>query len=149
MKRILLWTGGSIFLGSWLLLLGHFYFTEIAPFGPIISDVSKRLEAPDGKKTALLIRRKTFDLNFLLKVKSGGKVATLYESPDYNTAPSIDWNERIRWSDDSSLLVFSTDAVPPYFGPRMWAFDFRNNVAVRESKTILELLNERTRKRAP
>jgi hypothetical protein len=142
MKRKLLWTLCALVLASWLVLLGYYLVSEFGPFGPIISDVSKRLESPDGTKTALLIRRKAFDLNFVVMVRSGLKTSTLYFSPDYNTDPKIDWNEKIKWSGDSSVLVFSTDAVPP-FGPEIWAFDFQNNTAVKDREKVRALLNER------
>lgn len=143
MKRNLLWLLMGFFLISWILLFGYFYFSYLGPFGPIISDVSKRLESPDHTKTALLDRRKGFDLNFLVQIKSGWRTSTIYYSPDYNTDPTVDWNERIKWSIDSSLLVFSTDEIPPYFKSRSWAYDFRNNVAVTEPKRIFSLLKER------
>jgi hypothetical protein len=146
MKRILLWILKGFFFISWILLLGYFYFSYLGPFGSIISDVSKRLESPDHTKTALLIRRKAFDLNFLVQVKSGWRTSTLYNSPDYNTDPTIDWNERIQWSSDSTLLVFSTDEIPSYFKSKTWAYDFRNNVAVTEQERIFSLLKERNSK---
>ena len=131
---------------SWLLLLGYFIISQFGPFGPIISDVSRRLEAPDHTKTALLIKRKAFDLNFVVKVEDGLRTSTLYFSPDYNTDPTIDWNERIQWSHDSSLLVFSTDAIPPYFPAKIWAFDFGNSVAVTDREKIMSMLRERNGK---
>lgn len=73
MKRILIWVLKGFFLISWILLFGYFYFSYLGPLGPIISDVSKRLEAPDHTKTALLIRRKAFDLNFWSRLNLDGK----------------------------------------------------------------------------
>jgi hypothetical protein len=146
MKRMLLWILKGFFLISWILLFGDFYLSHLGPLGPITSDVSKRLESPDHTKTALLVRRKAFDLNFLVKIKSGWRTSTLYDSPDYNTDPTVDWNERIKWSSDSSMLVFSTDEIPPYFKSRTWAYDFRNNVAVTEPERIFSLLKERNQK---
>ncbi len=108
MKRILLWLLRGAFVISWLLLFGYFYISYLGPFGPIIRDVSKRLEPPDHTKTGILIKRKGYDLNFLIQVKSGWKTSTLFFSPDYNTDPTIDWNEHIQWSKDSSLLVFTS-----------------------------------------
>jgi hypothetical protein len=147
MKRFLLWLLRGFFLISWFLLFGYFYVSYIGlGFGFIISDVSKRLESPDHTKTALLIRRKALDLNFLVRVKGGGNTSTLYFSPDYNNDPTVDWNERIQWSNDSSLLVFSTDEIHSYSKSRPWAFDFRNNVAVTDQERIFSLLRERNSK---
>ena len=115
MKRFMHWSIRIFYALSWLLLFGYFWISCFGywPLIQITSDVSKRLEAPDHSKTALPIRRKAFlDLNFIVKVISKSKAATLYTSPDYIPDPTVDYNERIEWSKDSSLIVFNTDSIP-------------------------------------
>jgi hypothetical protein len=58
MKRILFGVIAAAFLISRLFLLGYCYLSQYGPFGFVISDVSKRLEAPDHSKTALLFDHK-------------------------------------------------------------------------------------------
>jgi len=94
MKRVIRWGIGAVFIVSWVLLLAYFGLNHLVPFGPIIEDVSKRIESPDHSKTALLIRRKGFDLNFVLKIADGNRSKTIYTSPDYNADPTMDWNEQ-------------------------------------------------------
>jgi len=114
------------------------FVTDILPksFGDK-TDISKRVVSPDRTKTAILIRKHGFDLNFIVQVKSGSKKKKLFFSHDYYPDMTINWNENIEWSDDSSLLVL-TIHEPDANEPFMWAYDFKekkelSNIQVIES----------------
>lgn len=140
-KKSPAWIFKGLLVLSWVFFAGH-YFIHHFFFGGIVTDVAKRLEAPDHSKTAVLLRRKAFDLNFLVQVKRGWRSSIIYVSPDYNTDPTINWKENIQWSPDSSILVFTTDAVAS-FQSRVWAYDFRANAPLSDREKILALLKER------
>lgn len=116
------------------------FWSRILPqniFG-IVPDVSRRLTCPDRSKTALLIRRRGRDLNFQVQV-NGRK---LFFSHDYHPDLTINWNENIHWSKDSSLLVLSIHG-PDANEPFKWAYDFRQQKELSDPKGIESLWNER------
>ena len=138
-------TGRVILRSVFVILLLFFlweFWNRILPeniFG-IISDVSRRLASPDRSKIALLIRRQAFDLNF--KVKVNKKV--LFYSGDYVPDLTVNWNENIEWSADSSLLVLSIhdpDANEPF----KWAYDFKQQKDISDTKMIDALWNDRNK----
>jgi hypothetical protein len=87
------------FVTTYILLLLFFLYQVL--FKPVLdllvsTDVAKRIESPDHTKTALLIRRYAFDLNFIVKVKEDSKTKTLFHSKDFIPDPSVDWKEQLR-----------------------------------------------------
>ncbi len=121
------------------------FWTDILPgklMGEIKTDVSRRLMSPDRTKTAMLIRRHAFDLNFKVDVKSGGKKKNLFYSHDYFPNLTINWNENIAWSADSSLLVL-TIHEPDANEPFTWAYDFNEKKELSNIQVIKSLWKER------
>lgn len=122
-----------LFFFLWQIVLGRL-INEFVPLGPIYTDVTKRIESPDHTKTALLIRRSGWDLNFAVKIKEGLKTTTLHWTGDFRPNLSADWNEQLIWSNDSSFLVMTLEEpsrrqlngsslVKKY----VWAHDFKDN----------------------
>ena len=116
---------------------------EFIPPGPIRTDVAKRIKSPDFNKTALLIRRNAFDLNFVVKIKEKLGTRTLHWTRDFIPDLTADWNEQIVWSDDSSLIVLTVDDVRNDYEKYMWAYDFKNNKEYIDKEKIIEILNSR------
>ena len=136
MKRLIRWGIAGGFIVSWVLLLAYFWTNDPVPFGPIIEDVSKRIESPYHLKTAHLIRRRAFDLNFVLKIVDGNRSQTIYTPPDYNTDPTIDCNERINGHATRLCSFFASDGLSKNSLPQTWAFDFSVNAPVADSGKI-------------
>jgi hypothetical protein len=66
----------------------------------------------------------------------------LFFSHDYNPDLTVNWNENIEWSADSSLLVltiYEPDANEPF----IWAYDFKEKKELSNSQTIKSLWKER------
>lgn len=162
----------GIFVTTYIFLLLFFLWRvlfkpllDFLPFGPIYTDVAKRIESPDRTKTALLIRRYAFDLNFILKIKEDSKTTTLFYSKDFFPDRSVDWKEQLIWSDDSSFLVMTVEEPPDSLLNRrsqvekyMWAYDFKNNKEYETSynefflnyhdvSTIINILNSRSKEK--
>ncbi|MHC4455880.1 MAG: hypothetical protein ACYS0I_02130 [Planctomycetota bacterium] len=146
MKRLIRKTALGVFFGTYVLLLISFlwpYVNLIMPFGPIHTDIAKRIESPDGSKTALLIRRQAFDLNFWVKIKEKGITKTIHFSRDFIPDSRADWNEKIVWSNDSSLLVLMVDDVQNNNEKYMWAYDFKDKKEYFDKEKIVDILNLR------
>ena len=106
-------------------------------------DVAKRIESPDRSKTALLIRRSAFDLNFYIEIKDGFFSKDLHKSKDFLPDSRVDWNEELIWSYDSSFLVISVDNKFDEEEKYIWAYDFNENKEYTDVAEIMELLNSR------
>ena len=136
------------FIFAFLLLFFVWEFwTDILPgklMGEIKTDVSRRIMSPDRTKTAILIRRHAFDLNFKVDVKSGRKKKKLFFSHDYYPDLTINWNENIECSADSSLLVL-TIREPDANEPFMWAYDFKEKKELSKNQVIKSLWKERNK----
>lgn len=128
----------------WQTLLGSL-INEFIPMGPIYTDVAKRITSPDGTKTALLIRRNAWDLNFAVKIKEGLKTKTLHWSRDFEPVRKADFNEKIIWSDDSSFIVLTVDDVRHNNEKYMWAYDFRDGKEYYDKDTIISIMNSRSK----
>ena len=122
-----------LFFFLWQTVLGRL-INEFMPLGPIYTDVAKRVESPDHTKTALLIRKNGFDLNFAVKIKEGLKIKTLHWTRDFRPNLSADWHEQLIWSDDSSFLVMTLEEPPhkqlngnSQVKKYVWAYDFKDN----------------------
>ncbi len=141
---------GRIALRSIFVFLPLFFVWEfvtvILPrkFMGITPDVSRRLMSPDRTKTAILIRRHGFDINFVVEVKSGSKKKRLFFSHDYHPDLTINRNENIEWSADSSFLVL-TIQEPDANEPFMWAYDFKEKKELPNIQVIKSLWKERNK----
>ena len=131
---------------AFLLLFFVWYFATnfFSLFFGTRLDVSKRLMSPDYTKTATLIRQHAFDLNFIVYVKSGGKKKKLFFSYDYPPDPTVNWNENIEWSADSSLLVLTINE-PDANEPFMWAYDFKEKKELSNNQVIKSLWKDRNK----
>ncbi|MFA5423444.1 MAG: hypothetical protein WC374_06255 [Phycisphaerae bacterium] len=148
----------------WQVVL-HPLMDAYIPLGPIYTDVAKRVESPDGKKTALLIRRNAFDLNYGIKIKEGMKARTLFWTGDFVPDMGVDWNEKIIWSDDSSFIVMVLDkpAYDRYYKisdtqkgtyreeniKYMCAYDFKDHrrYDFNEKYEIISIMNSRCKEK--
>ena len=144
-----------IFRGTYVFLFLFFLWQillrplidEFMPMGPIRTDVAKRIESPDGTKTALLIRRNGWDLNFAVKIKENLRTKTLHWSRDFVPDLKADWNEQIVWSDDSSFIVLTVDDVQNSNEKYMWAYDFRSRKEYYDKDEIISILSSRSEKK--
>lgn len=106
----------------------------------IVTDISRRLTSPDRTRTALLIRRQAFDLNFIVKVNK----KILFYSYDYVPNSTFNWNEDIEWSKDSTLLLLSI-YEPDTNELFKWAYDFLQHREILDANVIDVLWNERNK----
>src|SRR5215217_7966849 len=92
------------FVITWFLLLGYLITTVIrAPFfAPLATDVSRRVIAPNGRSTALLVREYAFDLNFRLYLVNSPWVSVppearqaVWSSQDYDPTDRHNWREEV------------------------------------------------------
>jgi hypothetical protein len=141
-------TGTRIgFIISWFLLLGYFIATvmRVAFFAPLAIDVSRRVTAPNGRTTALLVREYAFDLNFRLylvdspwaSVPSQARQA-VWSSQDYDPTDRHNWREEVEWSSDSSLVAIS---IEQHY---VFGYDLTAGRAIENSLQIRQLLIERS-----
>jgi hypothetical protein len=140
----------GIYITTYALL--SFFFLWQVLFGPLIykflpmrTDVAKRIKSPDGKKTALLIRRNAEYLRFAVKVKEGLKTRILHTSLNFTPDLKADWNEKIIWSDDSNFLVLTVDDVQNNNEKCMWAYDFKDRIEYDDKDTIISIMNSRSK----
>jgi hypothetical protein len=112
----------------------------------ITVDVSQRLMSPDGTRVAFLLRRYAFDLNFGVVVKPWSDIHTslhydptredaLVWSHDFEPDPAFNWNERLEWSADSSVLLLTINNREGG-APFMWAYDFNAQKEIVEVDEI-------------
>ena len=78
----------------------------------------QRLDSPDGKRSAMLMRSQYLKQNFEVHVKDGGLWRTAYYSDPIPSDHRMDLGERLVWSDDSSRLYFRLQ------GRLIWGYDF-------------------------
>jgi hypothetical protein len=149
----------------WLLICGYITFLFIRfnaefSFGPL--DVVRRITAPSGNKTALLVRAYGFiDLNFALyvtddsmaNVTNSAEDATFYTdkelisnstaiwmkralwiSHDYEPTTMRNWHEAILWSKDSEVLAVIVEEK------YIFAYCFSNKRGYEDSQEIEDLL---------
>ncbi|MCP4535670.1 MAG: hypothetical protein GY832_00820 [Chloroflexi bacterium] len=148
MKNRLRTIAKVFFVVTWLLLFVHFvFFTLITPFlsgvynGP--DDVSRRVTAPNGSKTALLVRDFSFmDLNFrLFTVETSyaelpGVEEAIWSSCDYEPT-TRNWHEDIEWSADS--LVVAVIVEDEY----VFAYNFETDQPLEDPERIKTVLQSR------
>ncbi len=129
---------------SWLLLFAYFVrdFQAALFAGP--TDVARRLTAPNGQKTALLVRDYHFDLNFRLYMVDSPRALppstvqeALWSSPDYNPVTDHNWYEELEWSADSSVVAVRIEQQ------YMFAYDFATSQEYTDSIRIRQLMTKR------
>ena len=133
---------------TWILLFKNFFdrymidFTQ--PFSGI-HDVSSRLQSPDGKKVAVLIRNYGFDLNFQLYIFDNYFIQPPYDpngslwlSNDYNPDDrSKNLHEDLEWSKDSSVVAVIIE------DEYVFAYDFNLKKEYEDAEGIKQLLESR------
>jgi hypothetical protein len=136
-----------IFWATYVLLICKVFLLpliqDFPPLGPIYSDVAKRISSPDYTKTALLIRRDAWDLNYVVKIKEGILTKTLHWTQDFYPDARVNWDEELIWSYDSSFLVMSVDNPFDDEEKYMWAYDFNDGKEYTDETKIMEILNSR------
>jgi len=135
-----------LFFFLWHVLLKPLIDEFIPLGGPISADVAKRIVSPDRTKTALLIRRNAFDLNFAVKIKKGLFTKTLHWTRDFIPDRTADWNEQIIWSDDSDFIIMTVDDVRNNNEKYMWAYSFSNGKEYYDKDIIMNILSSRSKK---
>jgi hypothetical protein len=118
---------------------------KFIPLGPIYTDVAKRIKSPDGRKTALLIRRNAWHLSFAVKIKEGFKTRTLNWKRGFDPDLKADWNEKIIWSDDSNFLVLTVDDVQNNNEKCLWAYDLKDGIEYNDKDAIISIMNSRSK----
>jgi hypothetical protein len=146
-KRIPL--GRIVFIVTWILLFAYLIFdglfVHLLPNfmnGP--DDVARRVTAPDGSKTALLLRDFFFiDLNFHLFIVKAPYAdppdlrKALWVSQDY-LPDTINWHEDIEWSADSSVIAVIVE------DQYVFAYDFELDQRLEDPEAIRRLLAVRS-----
>jgi len=155
------------FVITWLLMCGintYSLFKENREFsfGPL--DVVRRVTAPDGKKTAILVRSygSLMDLNFALYISDDDRVditdsattasfvtdpelsnmedaaiwikRALWISHDYEPTTSRNWHEDIVWSNDGAVIAVIVE------DQYVFAYDFDTGQRHENLGNIEELL---------
>jgi hypothetical protein len=107
----------------------------------IQGDVARRVTAPSGQQTALLVRALFFDLNFRLYLVDIPAdpvpcqvTEALWSSPDYEPTTRRNWHEEIEWSADSAILAVRIEQE------YVFAYDFSSGQATDDSNQIEQLL---------
>ncbi|MBU0676827.1 MAG: hypothetical protein KJ626_01815 [Verrucomicrobia bacterium] len=95
----------------------------------------QRLDSPDGEKTAELLRRQHTRDHFVVMVREGFLLQTMYYSPAITNDYTVDLQERLEWTQDSEKLLFRMQ------GRYLWGYDFtrgRNLTYVEMDNVILD-----------
>jgi hypothetical protein len=80
--------------------------------------VVQRLDSPDGKRSAQLLRTQYLRENFVVHVKEGLLWHTAFYSPPITNDYRVDLGERLAWSPDSARLYLRIGGRP------VWGQDF-------------------------
>ena len=168
LMQILKILAGSFFVTTWLAMCVY-NLNQLSKenqeftFGPL--DVVRRVSAPNGGRTAILVRSYAsfLDLNFVLYVSDDryidisdstsdasfvtdaeiaetGDMAfwierALWISPDYEPTTSRNWHEDIIWSQDSSIIAVTID------DQYVFAYDFETKQRYEQEDEIQDLLS--------
>lgn len=144
MKRFIKNIFKFIFLTTYILLVVRYIPLPVLNdyWFQAYTDVAKRMESPDYSKTAVLIRRNAFiDLNFIVKVKEEGVFKVLHVSRDFIPDFSVDFNEKLVWSDDSTMLVMTANDIDG--NEYIWAYDFADGKEYLDKNIIMGLLKSK------
>ena len=166
-KKILNVFAIVFFITSWLLMFATnayslFKKSKEFTFGPL--DVVRRVTAPDGKKTAILVRSygSLMDLNFALYISDDNRVdvtdsttrasfvtdtqlsnmkdaaiwiqRALWISHDYEPTTSRNWHEDIVWSEDGAVIAVILE------DQYVFAYEFDTGQRLENPGNIEELL---------
>lgn len=80
--------------------------------------IVQRLDAPSGKRSALLLRTQYVRQSFKVHVRNGWLWHTAYYSPPITNDFRIDLEERLIWSGDSQRVYLEVQGRP------VWGHDF-------------------------
>jgi hypothetical protein len=80
--------------------------------------VVQRLDSPDGKRSAQLLRIRYLRENFVVHVKDGLLWHTAFYSPPITNDDRVDLGERLAWSPDSTRVYLRIRGRP------VWGEDF-------------------------
>jgi len=91
--------------------------------------IVQRLDSPDGRQAARLLRtRYATRESLVIKVKGGWGWRTVFYSPPLTNDYRLDLGERLSWSEDSRRLFLKLEGRPA------WGYDFeaRRSLALEE-----------------
>jgi hypothetical protein len=91
----------------------------------------QRLDSPDGKRAAQLLRTQYLRQSLVVHVKEGALWHTAFYSPPITNDYRVDLGERLVWSEDSNRLFLLLG------GRRIWGHDFSlgRNLSPQELET--------------
>ncbi len=78
----------------------------------------QRLDSPDGKRAAQLMRTRYLRENFVVRLKDGLFWSTAFYSATITNDYRVDLGERLSWSEDSSRVYFRLREK------NIWGYDF-------------------------
>ena len=106
-------------------------------------EYSRWVMAYDRSKTAILVRKYGFDLNFLLFIQESGsqeaptdRTKAIWISHDYDPSPYKEWGEDIKWSGDSSIVAVKID------NEYVFSYDFNTSKQTDDPEIIKIWLKE-------
>jgi hypothetical protein len=105
-----------VLVGSGLAVLVWFGLKIMVPPSREI----QRLDSPDGKISARLVRTEYADDHFSILARQGRLWQRIYYGPPITNDTRTDTRERLSWSSDSRVLFFRVN------GSNVWAYDFQN-----------------------
>jgi hypothetical protein len=108
-----------------VILLALFWFAARIFVPP--SWIVQRLDAPDGSRSARLLREVYVKHHFVVEVKSGWFWQTVYYSEPIPQAYTVDLGERLSWSPDSRYVYFKMGEDV------LWGYDFEQDRALGPS----------------
>lgn len=112
--------GPGIWVPRWLivmivLLLACWFASRI--FLPPMW-VVQQLDAPDGARSARLLRSVHMEHHFVVKLKEDWFWQTAYLSPPITNDFRVDLGEALRWSEDAQKVYLKIEDEP------VWGYDF-------------------------
>lgn len=81
--------------------------------------VVQQLDAPDGTRSARLLRSVYLQHHFIVQLQEGWFWQTAYYSDRLPADFRVDLGERLRWSEDSQRVWLTLQGEP------VWGFDFK------------------------
>ncbi len=78
----------------------------------------QRLDAPNGERSARLMRSVYIRHHFVVQLREGLLWQTAHYSPPITNDFRVDLGERLRWSDDSTRVWLMMEGAP------VWGYDF-------------------------
>lgn len=122
--------GSGIWVPRWVVLVAVFLFLlwfGLRIFVPPMWTI-QRLDAPDGARSARLLRSVHTRHHFVVQLKDGMRWQTAYYSEPIPDDYRVDLEERLRWSDDGQVVWFRLRGEP------VWAYDFERGRALRPAE---------------